>query len=226
MIISHRFPSFTDRPRTFLPSSLCSHLPYTSHRLANAAIELALALGARRVIALGRSEDKLATWLVTYPAHLQSRIRTYAMPSDPTSIVSDLLALTPNGAGADVFFDMSPVQMALSPEPITHLKTIFGALCIKARVVFMGGLPGEVSIPYGEMVKKDLSIVGGFMYDSDVPRELFRLVEAGVIDTRSEKGTFPYEVKSFEWEEWDEAVKMAHEVRTTRFQAFVNPPKN
>lgn len=129
-------------------------------------------MGAGRVIALGRDNGKLANWLSTYPAHLQSRIQTYAMTSDAATDTAALLALTPGGRGADIFYDFSPTQIAFVPNGTNYIKTVFGALAIKARVVFMGGIPTDVSVPYGDILRKDLTIVGGFMYEQDVPREV------------------------------------------------------
>lgn len=139
-------------------------------------------MGAGRVIALGRDNAKLADWMATYPAQYRSRISTYAMTSDAAADTAALLALTPNGQGADVFCDFSPPQIAFSPNGASHIKTVFGALAIKARVILMGGIPTDITIPYGDILRKDMTIVGGFMYDADVPRDVFRLVEAVSIE--------------------------------------------
>lgn len=82
----------------------------------------------------------------------------------------------------------------------------------------MGSVPADVSVPYFDIVRKDLSLFGGFMYDLSASRAVMRMLETGLIDMRH------YTSKAFEGiESIEQALDYAGEHQSTRFGVFVHP---
>ncbi|KAF7979248.1 hypothetical protein HWV62_43228 [Athelia sp. TMB] len=162
----------------------------------SAAVHVALALGAR-VIAAGRNTAALARI-----AGLDSkRTTTVQITNDPAT---DMAAFTGTRFGKpDCFFDIAPPEAAAS----THVRS--GVLSVRTggRVVLMGGIHGDVALPYGTIMHRNLTLKGQWMYERKEIRSLVKMIESGVLKIGNEarvgvKGIFALE-------QWDEAFEAA-----------------
>lgn len=112
------------------------------------AVLVALAMGAGRVVAMGRNADALGR----LRAGREDKVDTVQITGDVEADASKLLGFGP----ADVFFDISPPQAAGS----SHVASAFRALRRGARVSLMGGVVGDVALPHSIIVHKDITIKG------------------------------------------------------------------
>ena len=110
------------------------------------AVKVALALGAR-VIAMGRNASVLSQLASTH-----ERVETVAITGDT---LADYEELKKFGV-IDAYFDISPPAAAES----THFKSAMWALRHGGRVSLMGGLNGDLAIPHGVVMHRDLSLRG------------------------------------------------------------------
>ncbi|KAF8314025.1 GroES-like protein, partial [Clavulina sp. PMI_390] len=185
--------------------------------LGNAAIELALALGAAHVVGLGRTQSKLDTWHASLPAQYASRVSTVALTGDIPTDTAAIIAATPSKKGVDVYFDLTPT--AGMAEASAHLSAGIGAVKTKGRVIFMGNVQRDVTIPYGQIVMKDLSVHGAYMYDMSVPKKVFRLAESGLLSVDH----YSTEVLEGGLDAFGKAMDLAGEKKGTRFELFIRP---
>lgn len=141
-----------------------------------AAVTMALAMGAR-VVAAGRNEAQLKTMErvlgVTYGGRLTSVKLTGSVEADAQA----LQQASPGGKGFDAYIDFSPATAAKS----THIKSCIIALKTHGQASFMGGIQGDVSIPYNLLMFKSLQIKGRFMYERQAIVQLTGMVEAGIV---------------------------------------------
>jgi len=139
-----------------------------------AAVLLALALGAARVVAAGRNRDELAAIARVGGARVAPVALTGEVASDAAALRSAA------GGGAELAFDM--VGRATDPSAtLAALKS----LRHRGRLVLMGSLEVPLPIDYRELMMNDLEIIGQFMYPGDAFRRLFELVHAGLLDLRA-----------------------------------------
>ncbi|KAL6891882.1 GroES-like protein [Trichoderma evansii] len=160
-----------------------------------AAVSLALAMGAN-VVAMGRNGqvlEKLAT--------SSDKIKSVQITGD---VEKDTAAIKKYGP-IDVFFDISPPMAAAS----THIKSGILSLAHSGRVSLMGGIAGDISIPYGAIMFNDLKLHGKFMYERKDIRMLIKMVESGVMGLGQKIGA-RVEGK-FGLEDWDQAFTAAKE---------------
>ncbi|KAH8128032.1 hypothetical protein FP744_10001041 [Trichoderma asperellum] len=160
-----------------------------------AAVSLALALGAN-VVAMGRNDQVLEKLAAT-----SDKIKTVQITGD---VENDTAAIKKFGP-IDVFFDISPPMAASS----THIKSGILSLAHSGRVSLMGGIAGDISIPYGVIMFNDLKLHGKFMYERQDIRMLIKMVESGVMGLGQKIGA---RVEGrFGLEEWDQAFTAAKE---------------
>jgi alcohol dehydrogenase len=137
----------------------------------SAAILLAVALGAARVVAAGRNGSKLDA--------LQraggSRVATVALSGD---IKADAEALrVAAGGGADAALDI----VGNAQDPNATLAAL-RSLRRGGRLALMGSMGVPLPIPYLEMMLNNLEIIGQFMYPRDVFRRLGELARSGLLN--------------------------------------------
>lgn len=164
-----------------------------------AAVKLALALGAN-VVAMGRNAEVLAQ-LAAASSSSSGRVKTVQMTGH---VETDTAAIQKHGP-IDVYFDISPPMAAAS----THIKSGILAVAHSGRVSLMGGIMGDVAIPYGKVMFNDIKMHGKFMYEREDVRLLIKMVEAGVLGLGDRIGA-RLEGK-FGLDEWDEAFTAARE---------------
>ncbi|KAL6809743.1 NAD(P)-binding protein [Trichoderma sp. SZMC 28015] len=174
----------------------------------SAAVLVALAMGAGKVIAVGRNEAKLK----------QICNDTNNGKVVPVTLLEDLgadtAALQAHGP-VDVYFDISPNSAAKA----LYIKAGISALRRGGRVSFMGGIMNDIDLPYHMMMFKALTLKGTFMYTPQQVNELIRLIETGLLPIGEKgkiqvSGRFPLH----KWEEAFENASGAEPMKATYFQ--------
>lgn len=176
-------------------------------QFGGAAVAVALAMGAR-IIAMGRNVEVLKK-----VASMSDRVEAVPITGDEND---DMVALRKFGT-IDAFFDISPPEA----EGTTHIKSAILALRPGGRVSFMGGIRGDVAIPYGAVMHRDLKLKGKWMYPRDAVGELVKMVENGLLKIGKPAG-FKV-VGKFSLEEWDEAFTAAEKNAGMGEQALICP---
>ena len=140
-----------------------------------AAVLTALAMGAS-VIACGRNQESL-DYLAKFVGSPKD-LKTVKLNGDVEKDTAALLAASGAG-GADVCIDFSPPGAAEGGKTPTHLLAALGALRNSGTLALMGGIQGNISIPYGLVMYKSIAIKGRFMYERDHIQRVVRLAEQG-----------------------------------------------
>jgi alcohol dehydrogenase len=137
----------------------------------SAAVLLACALGAERVVAAGRNGQALdeiarAAGSRVYPVKLTGDLETDA---------AELRRAT--GGGAHLAFDM--VGRAQHAE-----ATLAGLRSLRrwGRLVLMGSMTVPLPLTYTEVMLNNLEIIGHFMYPANAFLKLLALIRARLID--------------------------------------------
>ena len=107
-------------------------------------------------------------------------------------VVKDAEALmkASGGLGADIFLDFQP-EVATA-KASSHLRAAVKALRICGRLIVMGGVEGEISLPYLGLLVRNVEVRGRFMYEPDAPPKLIRMIERGLLSLhRLQTKTFP-----------------------------------
>ena len=134
----------------------------------SAAVLDALALGAGRVVALGRRASALAP----LGALGGGRVATVVLSGEMVRDVEAIRAAA-NG-GADLAFDM--VGHATDPNAtLAALRSLYR----NGRMVLMGSMEVDLPITYREMLINNWELMGHFMYSGADFRALIALVRSG-----------------------------------------------
>lgn len=131
------------------------------------AVLVALAMGAREVVAMGRNQDALARLKTFSP-----RVRTVPITGD---VQAETKALR-EGGPAEVFFDISPPGTAGS----SHFKAGLLSLGHGGRASLMGGQWEDVPFPGRAVTTLNLQMRGKWMYEKEDVKAFIRLVESGL----------------------------------------------
>ena len=134
----------------------------------SAAVFAALALGASRVVALGRRERALAELVERGGGRVASVLLTGDLARDVAAIREA------GGGGADLAFDMVG-QATEANATLAALRS----LRRNGRLVLMGSMQVELPIPYGEMLLNNWELIGNFMYTRADYLMLVSLVASG-----------------------------------------------
>jgi len=163
--------------------------PATGH-FGGYAVVAALAMGAGKVVALGRDKAGLSVL-----EGLDSRVVGVDITS--TAALSEALG----GSGVDIYIDFSPGVAEGSP----HLGPCFDSVRPGGRVVLMGGITGEVKgFNYSQWMLKGITVSGQFMYSRNAVKRVLKMVYGGLLDLAA-LGV----VETFTWEELDKAIEEA-----------------
>lgn len=174
----------------------------------SAAVLVALAMGAAKVIAVGRNEAKLKQ--ICNDTN-NSKVVPVTISED---LDADTAALQAHGP-IDVYFDISPNSAAKA----LYIKAGISALRRGGRVSFMGGIMNDIDLPYHMMMFKALTLKGTFMYTPQQANELIRLIETGLLPIGKKggiqvSGRFPLH----KWEEAFENASQAGPMKATYFE--------
>jgi alcohol dehydrogenase len=135
------------------------------------AVMLAIAMGAARVVAVGRSREAL------------ERLREVFGPRVIPAVVSgdaakDIAIIRhAAGGGADVALDLLGAAKSTS----TTLSSL-RALKRGGRLVLMGSAEVPLEVSFREMLANDWEVVGQFMYERTAPGQLAALAADGLLD--------------------------------------------
>jgi len=139
-----------------------------------AAVLLALAMGAGRVVAAGRNADKLRTI-----AALGGRaVVPVALSGDTKADAAALRQAA--GGGADIAFDM----VGGANDPGSTLAALH-SLRRGGRLVIMGSLMVDLPVPYLQVMLNSLEIIGNFMHAPDAYRNVLAMVRSGRLDVKA-----------------------------------------
>jgi alcohol dehydrogenase len=137
----------------------------------SAAVLLAVALGAARVVAAGRNATKLdALERVAGP-----RVATVTLSGDVKADAESLRAAA--GGGAEAALDI----VGNAQDPNATLAAL-RALRRGGRLALMGSMGVPLPIPYLDVMLNNLEIIGQFMYPRDVFRRLGELARSGLLN--------------------------------------------
>lgn len=139
-------------------------------QMGGAAVLVALARGASRVIAVGRDKDALK-----HLAMIDDRVATVPLTGD---VPTDAKAMSAFGA-PHVVID----AIGNAPDADAFLAG-FAALRDEGTIVMMGGTRCDVPLPYGEVLRRRLTIKGSRMYRSETVLAIWRMIQSGLIDLR------------------------------------------
>lgn len=173
------------------------------------AVLVALAMGAGRVVAMGRNAEALQA----LRHGREDRVEAVQITGDIEMDAGQLLQA--GGGPADVYFDISPPQAAGS----THLASAFRALRRGARVSLMGGIMADVALPHAIIMHKDITIKGKWMYPREAIPELVRMVELGLLKLGSAAGI---QAERYGLDDWEAAFQAAEASRFGRY-VVLNP---
>jgi alcohol dehydrogenase len=137
------------------------------------AVMLAVAMGAGRVVAVGRKQ-----------AALDQLREAFGPRVIPTVVGGDAAADLPiirraAGGAADVALDLLGAAKSTS----TTLSSL-RALRRGGRMVLMGSAEAPLELSFREMLANDWEVVGQFMYDRTAPGQLAALAAEGLLDLR------------------------------------------
>jgi alcohol dehydrogenase len=137
----------------------------------SAAVLLALALGASRVIAAGRRRQALDDVVAAAGARAGAVVLVGDVEADARALRDAA------GGGADLALDLVGRAQSASATLAT-----LRALRRGGRLVLMGSVAEPLPVGVGEMIGNDWTVLGCFMYPRDAPARLLRLVTAGLLD--------------------------------------------
>ncbi|SEJ98382.1 MDR/zinc-dependent alcohol dehydrogenase-like family protein [Paraburkholderia diazotrophica] len=148
----------------------------------SAAVIAGLALGASRIVALGRRAEPLAK-LVELGS---GRVVPIVLTRDGARDVAAIREAA--GGGADLAFDM----VGHAQEPDATLAAL-RSLRRNGRLVLMGSMDVDLPIAYSEMLRNNWELIGHFMYGSADYLALVSLVTSGQLSLDVvELATYPF----------------------------------
>lgn len=158
----------------------------------SAAVAVALAMGAARVVAPGRNEKMLAE----LENRFGGRVRTVRLTGDEDT---DREAMRRTAAGPiDVVLDLLPPSVGAGPVRAAAMTVReFG------RVVLMGGVQDDFSLPYRWLMRNGITVRGQWMYPRWASLRLIELFRSGLLDLNL------FEVEEFGLDDVAEAVRHA-----------------
>ncbi|QPF85086.1 zinc-binding alcohol dehydrogenase family protein [Bradyrhizobium genosp. L] len=167
-------------------------------------VMLAVAMGAGRVIAVGRKQAALE--------QLRDAFGPRVIPAVVTGDATADLSVIRRAAGgtADVALDLLGAAKSTS----TTLSCL-RALRRGGRMVLMGSAEAPLELSFREMLANDWEVVGQFMYDRTAPGQLAALASEGLLDLRK------INVATFKLADFRRAVEAAAMMQSLDLTAVV-----
>ena len=153
------------------------------------AVFLASALGASRIICLGRDAAVLKE---------QEELATIV-----TSLSLTNVAATGREAGPVLDSKVDLVVDASAARDSASTELALEALAYGGVAVWVGGVRADIPVPYTRMVTREQSIVGSYMYGPECPAALVKLIEAGALDLSG------FRIREFRLEDINDAIAQA-----------------
>jgi alcohol dehydrogenase len=137
------------------------------------AVMLAVAMGAARVVAVGRKREALEG--------LREAFGPRVIPAVVTGDAANDLGIIRHaaGGGADVALDL----LGSASSTSTTLSCLRG-LKRGGRLVLMGSAEVPLELSFREMLANDWEVVGQFMYERTAPGQLAALAADGLLDLK------------------------------------------
>ena len=162
----------------------------------SAGLAVALALGARAVVAPGRDEKMLADLVRRFG----ERVRPVTLTGDEEQDRKSMIAAAPGPI--DCVLDLMPPSV-----PATVVRAAAMAVRPYGRVVLMGGVGmagGEsLALPYPWLMRNCITVRGQWMYPREAAVRLANLVRAGLLRLDQ------FEARSFDLDHINDAVAHA-----------------
>jgi alcohol dehydrogenase len=136
-----------------------------------AAVLLALAMGAGRVVAAGRGSSRLEAVVRCGGPRVVSVRLTGDVQADAAALREAA------GRGADLAFDMVG-QAGDANATLAALNSLGRG----GRLVLMGSMKVPLTFSYSDIMRNNWEIIGQFMYPADAYRRLIGLVRAGLLN--------------------------------------------
>lgn len=163
----------------------------------SAAVAVALAMGAARVVAVGRNRAVLDDL-----ARRFGRVATVALTGDADT---DQAAMRGAADGdVDLVFDILPPEVGTDVVR-TAAMTVreYGRIVLMGGVGMLGG--DDLALPYPWLMRNSVTVRGQWMYQLDVVPRFLAMVRSGVLDLSNET------VTTFPLDKANEAVAYAAE---------------
>ncbi|KDQ62608.1 hypothetical protein JAAARDRAFT_30521 [Jaapia argillacea MUCL 33604] len=139
----------------------------------SAAVAVALAMGARRVIPCGRNKAALDKFVDIYG----TRVHPVVLSGDEAEDATGIQSAAGDGFFIDFIFDILPPE-----APFSIVRSAVRALRGGGTLILMGGETGNVEIPYFDFLAKGITVKGVFMCQRKAFHQLIGLVDAGLLD--------------------------------------------
>ncbi|MFD7004197.1 medium chain dehydrogenase/reductase family protein [Streptomyces mirabilis] len=143
----------------------------------SAAVAVALAMGAARVIAPGRNEKTLAE----LERRFGSRILTVPLSGDEDADRERMRGAAPGSI--DIVLDLLPPSAGTTP-----VRAAAMAVRESGTVVLMGGVGmlggADLGLPYPWIMRNNITIRGQWMYPREANAQLIQLARTGLLDLR------------------------------------------
>lgn len=206
----------------------------TGH-FGSAAVAIAVAMGAARVIAPGRNEQALSALVRQFG----SRVRPVLLSEDETTNSKRFVEATEGSFTTYSAYSLPENEainskrfMEAAEGPIDCLLDLLGPIHDAAptrrgimavrpggTAVLMGGVQSTLDIPYNYVMLNNLVIRGQYMYPRHAPSLLVELISSGLLNLE------PFSVSTFPLEQVNQAVQYAHD-RGGAFQLTVLKPSS
>jgi NADPH:quinone reductase-like Zn-dependent oxidoreductase len=181
----------------------------------SAAVHVCLALGAGRVVAMGRNRQILER----LESDRSGRVTSVPLSGDWKV---DLAAVRQAAGGlADVFFDTSPPE---GWQNSGHVKAGILSLRRGGRCCLMsGGGADDLGVPLRHIVHSNITVQGKWMYDPVDVQSMIRMVETGVLRLNNDAqgdAANPFGSKcrgTYRLEDWEQAFDEAERIGSDGF---------
>ena len=168
------------------------------------AVMLAVAMGAGRVVAVGRKPQVLES--------LREKFGPRVIPAVVTGDAEKDLAAIRHAAGGNARVALDLLGSAKSTSTtLSCLRTLKRG----GRLVLMGSAEVPLELSMREMLANDWEVVGQFMYERQAPGQLAALVAEGLLDLRQ------VQVKTFKLADFKRAIESAALMRGLDLTAVV-----
>ena len=183
-------------------------------KFGGAAVSMAIAMGAS-VIAVGRNKQVLDSLENAY--NKAGKIKTVVLTGDAVRDSTILKRHTSGGKGADAFIDFSPPEATNS----THVTASILALRRGGKAALMGGIAGNVSLPYSLIMHQNIHVYGRFMYERVHILQAIKMLENGNLLVGKEGAGI--ESQTFGLGKFEEALEAAAANKSWGSQTVLEP---
>ncbi|HTT99996.1 MAG TPA: alcohol dehydrogenase catalytic domain-containing protein [Rhizomicrobium sp.] len=173
----------------------------------SAGVAVALAMGARCVIAPGRNQAMLAD----LTRRFGSRVRTVTLTGNEATDIAAMKSAAPGPI--DCVLDLLPPSAGVAPVRAAAMTVReYGTVVLMGGVGMLGG--DDLALPYPWIMRNNITIRGQWMARREANTKMINLVHSGLLDLKQ------CEVTSFALDDANAAIAHA-EARGGRFKRTV-----